>query len=675
MVFKENIKLFFKKRENRWLILSILMISLFFLYYGCEKIGPEAAKRIPNNQEYNQTEAVSVIGEIRSTDHISQITPIVEDVYGVRLRFGTYARNNTGTVVLAVYDDNDQCRYETSIPAVSLEDNTFYDFVFDEPISPIHTDSIELVITSPGSSSKDAVTLYYCTPDAQELDEKGQTLYLNGDSVQAVLAFELFGKDRFSFLWGLFLFIYVVIVAAVLGLYWVLCRKKKPLEYAFAMVALLLGLVSNIVFPTFSIPDEPNHFNTAYHYSNMLLGQEGNTVPPMVKRSEDIRVMSGFSTNPTKENYGNYFEPYDFFVDQEGQALESKDTTAVSYPFWGYLPQIVGLALSRLLCLGTLPMLFLSRLLSSCVYVGLTFLAIRKTPVGKLVFCIGGLLPMTLHLSASFSFDTMCIGLSFLLTAWLLQLIYQKKQVDRKDIWGCAILTLLLAPCKLVYLVLIFMCVLIPWSKMGEKKKKWKICAVWSLLSVISAGLFYLQIIINTVQKGSQDMLASDNGYSLTWILNHLGEAVGILIRTVVEKTNFYVNSLVGSSLGWLDTSIHQYWVWILIVCLFLSVFPTEQEKEAIIPTVRQKIWILLVVSAGILLAILTMFVSWTSFGSTVVNGVQGRYFIPFLPLILLLFRGKGIVLQESTPTLLLYVTVTVTSIAFLESFAVIATR
>ena len=77
----------------------------------------------------------------------------------------------------------------------------------------------------------------------------------------------------------------------------------------------------------------------------------------------------------------------------------------------------------------------------------------------------------------------------------------------------------------------------------------------------------------------------------------------------------------------------------------------------------------------GFLLTIMTMFVAWTPFGNRVVEGVQGRYFLPFLPLVLLLFRGKGIVVHKNVPQILLYTTITVTTIAFLESFAVIAAR
>lgn len=112
-------------------------------------------------------------------------------------------------------------------------------------------------------------------------------------------------------------------------------------------------------------------------------------------------------------------------------------------------------------------------------------------------------------------------------------------------------------------------------------------------------------------------------------------------VRTLVETGSWYWQTMVGSSLSWFDVPIHGCLILVLTVCLFLSVFPIKNEKEVFI-TKKQKLWIGTIIFCGVVLIILSM-LTWTDVGSKLFQGVQGRYFLPILPLFLLLFRGKGL--------------------------------
>lgn len=54
----------------------------------------------------------------------------------------------------------------------------------------------------------------------------------------------------------------------------------------------------------------------------------------------------------------------------------------------------------------------------------LVYSAVRITPIGKNVMMTAGLLPMTLHLASSYSYDAGIIGLAFLLTGMCLRAVY-----------------------------------------------------------------------------------------------------------------------------------------------------------------------------------------------------------------------------------------------------------
>ncbi len=73
-----------------------------------------------------------------------------------------------------------------------------------------------------------------------------------------------------------------------------------------------------------------------------------------------------------------------------------------------------------MLHLGFAPALFLGRLANLLLFAALAALAVKVAPFGKRVFTVAALLPMTLHLAASFSRDAPLLGLCFAFTALLL---------------------------------------------------------------------------------------------------------------------------------------------------------------------------------------------------------------------------------------------------------------
>lgn len=92
----------------------------------------------------------------------------------------------------------------------------------------------------------------------------------------------------------------------------------------------------------------------------------------------------------------------------------------------------------------------------------MTWLAMKRLPFGKEVLFGTALLPMTLHLSSSFSYDAMIMGCMFYFTAVCLDLAYEKERAEWKDV---AVLSLVMAaagPCKMVYAVMMGLCLLIP---------------------------------------------------------------------------------------------------------------------------------------------------------------------------------------------------------------------
>ena len=138
------------KERKLWPIIAIIaFLSSVFLFYWIDYISPKAMDFVLADSDMHNIKAQYVIGEICSGDVIEQQIPVDVDIYGIGLDFATYNRINSCTVSIEIYDENDICLFTKDLSAEKLEDNAFYDFIFDEKIRPIDTDFIRVIITSP----------------------------------------------------------------------------------------------------------------------------------------------------------------------------------------------------------------------------------------------------------------------------------------------------------------------------------------------------------------------------------------------------------------------------------------------------------------------------------------------------------------------------------------------
>ncbi len=138
------------KERKLWPVIAVIaFLSSVFLFYWIDYVGPKAKDFVLAETNMNNEEAQYVIGEIFAGDVIEQQIPVDVDIYGIGFCFATYERVNSCTISIEVYDKNDICLFTKNLSAEELEDNAFYDFIFDEKIRPADTDFIRVIITSP----------------------------------------------------------------------------------------------------------------------------------------------------------------------------------------------------------------------------------------------------------------------------------------------------------------------------------------------------------------------------------------------------------------------------------------------------------------------------------------------------------------------------------------------
>lgn len=535
------------------------------------------------------------------------------------------------------------------IPASGLLDGQYMGLIFDESQSGIkgHTYRIRLRFSEELLGS--GLSLYV-TPEGYYPEN---SLYIDGEesenrlSMNAHSYFNLFLKKYF---FGMFLFA----EAAAAGFYYLTFMRRCRIEKVFLFTVLCLGVIYNFLLVPYMTPDESYHIDMSYRHSNTLLGIESAGENKCYKRADDAETE--FTSAPSLENYKLVYDGL-FETVKDDRLVEADATSTTEAPIILYLPAVLGMTLGRLLHLGTVPMLLLARWCSLLFFAVMTYLGMKKLPFGKTTLFLLAILPMNLQQCTSFSYDAVITGVSFLYICWCISLACKETQVRAFDVALLGILGIILIYGKSgVYLPLVLLPLLIPAKKLGGRRA-WTICMLGLLMLPVLGFLNKNTVAVSYIAASTEATASVGStttaGYTLGYFLSQPLDLIRIFANTLSDKSAFYLESLAGQKMGWVEIEISELIPMLFLLLLVLSAMKTKDESVYV--KSGQKWWIAFVcaASAGMILA--GMLLTWTPRGHISIEGVQGRYFIPMMPALMVLLRNKTLTWERSPERGLLY--------------------
>ena len=276
---------------------------------------------------------------------------------------------------------------------------------------------------------------------------------------------------------------------------WAVMSSRVRLPRLVFVLALELGVLYSFVLPPYAAPDEKYHINQSFtlacRWANFFSDEEWQMghVPTTTSFRRETDV------NPTLQDENTTVFTWqeltdtlftttdaDFDSHQEYAELQTDQNPLL------YLVSGAAVFLAYLFHLGFTPALMLGRLANLLLFAALAAYAVRVTPVGKRVFAAVALLPMTLHLAASFSRDAPLLGLCFAFTALVLDAAFgpdKGKALSPVRLGSLLLTGVLLAPGKIVYLPLAALLLLVPGVRLGRHAKAKK--AVYLAACVVLA--------------------------------------------------------------------------------------------------------------------------------------------------------------------------------------------
>lgn len=404
-------------------------------------------------------------------------------------------------------------------------------------------------------------------------------------------------------------------------------RQLLPPDRAFMVLGTLSLLAMLLLTPPFMFADEPNHFKRAWGIAQGELlpvienGAPGTLAPPSIAAS--VRA---------------YFPPaapgaltFDYTRQQMQQPLDSAHShfTALRpdalYPPLAYLPQALAIAVGRLFDVGPIGLLLLARLANLVAAVALVVAAIRIMPLARETMLLVALLPMSQALLPSASPDALTIAGGLLFFATVLRCLHDRR-------WSAGRLALiaatgvLMCATKYVYLPLLITGVAVVLTPAG---RRWQVAGV-QVAVAIAAGLAAIGWLAANRALDGDVRAGTDAAHQLLVFVHNPTGFVVLMMRSLVHDAGFLVQSTIGV-LGW--TNLHlPKWEYAALVLAFPLSIAASRDTPSPLPRLAL-LWFALLIGATLFLIYLGLFLVWTRLDSAFIEGVVGRYFLPFLPL------------------------------------------
>ncbi len=431
-----------------------------------------------------------------------------------------------------------------------------------------------------------------------------------------------------------------VIMALLVGLIligyaaalWYLLRKKSFSMPQFFLVSVIpLSLVYLLMLAPWSAPDSNSHFTAAYRFSNRILGCPRDE--EWLGRADDAEFyrLLWRNGNPKLRDYVGLTSDIKILADDKSLVEMpfdiEKGEAMKYYSILNYWPQIFGLTVGRLLGLSSFLCIYLARVCILLFYIAACYHAIKLVPIGKSIFTLIPLLPISLVMSSAISYDSMVLPVSLNLVANILALY--KTPEDKRRMFETMIWAFMAGAVKGGGYLILLPAAFILYD--GEEKRK----STGLILKIVLSGLISVILFDVVLPAGSTlfQFGVSGNGKMTAMLaLRQPFHFMKLCIEAYLKYGDYLILSMLGTQLSWVETSLPGTLVTAMPLIMGVSAFYEQDE----ISLKKKDKWIFLLVILVTVVSTPMMLLSWTDVRSDSVEGLQGRYYLPVLSLAML---------------------------------------
>ncbi len=421
--------------------------------------------------------------------------------------------------------------------------------------------------------------------------------------------------------------------------------NDDKLPKIFFIMSLVIGIIFSILFPLYQVPDELAHINMMYSE----LGMDVDFYEETNYFGDTARIISNYDE---KVKFSSYF-------DFDKKLIISDNYSIPKITIIRHFPQAIGMIISEALSLPIVVSITVGEICAVLFYSVMGSLTLKRMPIKKEVMMMIMLLPICIQQMASFSYDAVLLPICFYFIAYILYSKFSKEIISFKDLLIILLLLSIIAIIKIPYVLLGLLIFIVPLKKISIYdliiKNKKKIIVIGALILVLLIPAFV--VILNKISYG-RILLAA---------IIYIKDSLWLILRTLWQYKFGYLKELTGD-FGWFDTpTAIWYTIFIFLSILFISVINYDKDENVASSPFTKKD-VIYIYSIGIVMVMIIMLsmLEWTlhinNLGSIsgisikefkdifinlpLIEGIQGRYFIPIIPLFLIPIYNKKITIK-----------------------------
>lgn len=421
-----------------------------------------------------------------------------------------------------------------------------------------------------------------------------------------------------------------------------LCRFiGKDLRKTFLIFFFSIGIMNQLVFPVYTVPDEGTHYLKAYSISNQMFGIEDQD-HTLTMRQCDCELFEKANAydnvyNKTVKQYRKYWTALAHEKKVTSGGTIVIQTQILKAPGFLYAGSAAGISLGRILHLGPIRTFLLVRMINLLIAGLVIFAAIMLNESFGMILFLVSLFPITMQQLASVSYDSFLLSFLFLAIS-IIDLLYRHQEHSRKNLilWiiliviGLLFLKIKSGAYLPIFLIPFFLLIYRFFKKKGWMKYFWIGLAAAALLIAVAAIVF--------IQHGMQEIPDYktvewlDNRtltqYNWAYFARNFDQVPVFIYNTFNKFSSYYLESMISNHFRWNNTdvpSILSYGLALIFVLISMEIEARYSKKMTFTVT--------FVILMNAILICAAMLFGWTTYGARYIEGVQGRYFIPLLPL------------------------------------------
>ena len=408
----------------------------------------------------------------------------------------------------------------------------------------------------------------------------------------------------------------------------------------YLCLALLGGITLLVVTPPMQVADEWAHLDRAWSLANGTWVGEGmgGFVPePLHGLFEDTAARFGEPLNRPV--------PLADWLKLLGDLAELHITGSparfVGFPTVLYSPvpyagMGAGVAIAQEFSDRPLVLLYAGRLGGLLAAVLLSVWAISVAPFGKWFFALLALTPVAMLQSSGMNADSLTLALALLLAAGVTRAGYGTGNVGTGQVLLLALNATALALCKQAYLPLSLAVWLIPGTRFrsaGHRRAAWWGIPLLAATATAAWTLLVLRHHYHPPRPGT------DAFAQLAWIAGQPLDYLATLGRELGRNGENYVRQMI-ATVGYPGIPGSSLLVAAQLAALWLAARHGGSGPESF--GAGRRLWALVLTIGGAVWIMTLLYLWWTPVGDRVVEGVQGRYFLPLLSLLPLALAGRA---------------------------------